>query len=194
RLRLTQALEFAQTTAQKNRILTLLGNTESYLGMLLAGQYLDKKELQQAAGLTVMNIALNNKAYTGKKVEELLNKVIGILDNPDADYQRQAIRKHLAERPKEEGFVSLFNGKDLTGWKGLVENPVKRAKMKPAELAKAKQKADERMRRDWKVDNNLLVFDGAGYDNLCTLKQYGDFEMYVDWNLDPLGHDADAGI
>ncbi|KAA6318296.1 hypothetical protein EZS27_031679, partial [termite gut metagenome] len=114
RLRLTQALEFAQTTAQKNRILTLLGNTESYLGMLLAGQYLDKIELQQAAGLTVMNIALNNKAYTGKNVEELLNKVIGILDNPDADYQRQAIRKHLAEMPKEEGFVSLFNGKDLT--------------------------------------------------------------------------------
>ncbi|KAA6304606.1 hypothetical protein EZS27_043746, partial [termite gut metagenome] len=91
-------------------------------------------------------------------------------------------------------FVSLFNGKDLTGWKGLVENPIKRAKMKPAELTKAQQKADERMHRDWKVENNLLVFDGTGYDNLCTLKQYGDFEMYVDWNLDPLGHDADAGI
>ncbi|KAA6308780.1 hypothetical protein EZS27_039615, partial [termite gut metagenome] len=104
RLRLTQALGIAQTTAQKNRILTLLGHTNTYLGMLLAGQYLNEIELQQAAGLTVMNIALNNKDYTGRNVEELLNKVIEILDNPDADYQRQAIRKHLAEIPKEEGF------------------------------------------------------------------------------------------
>ncbi|KAA6324974.1 hypothetical protein EZS27_025759, partial [termite gut metagenome] len=194
RLRLTQALEIARTTAQKNRILTLLGHTDSYLGMLLAEQYLDEIELRQAAALTVMNIALNNKAYTGKNVEELLNKVIGILDNPDADYQRQAIRKHLTEIPKEEGFVSLFNGKDLTGWKGLVENPIQRAKMKPAELAKVQQKADERMRKDWRVENGLLIFDGTGYDNLCSLKQYGDFEMYVDWNLDPTGHEADAGI
>ena len=42
--------------------------------------------------------------------------------------------------------------------------------------------------------NGLLVFDGTGYDNLCTEKQYGDFEMYVDWMLDPKGPEADAGI
>lgn len=66
--------------------------------------------------------------------------------------------------------------------------------MKPAQLAKAQEKADENMRRDWKVENGLLVFDGTGYDNLCTEKQYGDFEMYVDWMLDPKGPEADAGI
>ena len=69
----------------------------------------------------------------------------------------------------------------------MVENPIARAKMKPAQLAKAQEKADENMRRDWKVENGLLVFDGTGYDNLCTEKQYGDFEMYVDWMLDPKG-------
>jgi hypothetical protein len=95
---------------------------------------------------------------------------------------------------KGEGFVSLFNGKDLTGWKGLVEDPIKRAKMKPAELAKKQKVADEAMRRDWKVEDGLLVFDGTGYDNLCTEKQYGDFEMYVDWMLDPAGDEPDAGI
>lgn len=76
----------------------------------------------------------------------------------------------------------------------MVENPIARAKMKPAQLAKAQEKADENMRRDWKVENGLLVFDGTGYDNLCTEKQYGDFEMYVDWMLDPKGPEADAGI
>ena len=44
----------------------------------------------------------------------------------------------------------------------MVENPIARAKMKPAQLAKAQEKADEKMRRDWKVENGLLVVDGTG--------------------------------
>jgi len=47
--------------------------------------------------------------------------------------------------PQDEGFVSMFNGKDLNGWHGLVENPVKRAKMKPADLAKKQVEADKKM-------------------------------------------------
>jgi hypothetical protein len=141
-----------------------------------------------------MHVALNHPEYTGENVVALLTKAASSLSNPDADYQRQSIRKHLDEMPKEKGFVSVFNGKDLTGWKGLVENPIARAKMKPAELAKKQAKADEQMRKDWLVENGLLVFVGSGYDNLCTEKQYGDFEMYVDWLLDPSGSDADAGI
>lgn len=117
-----------------------------------------------------------------------------MFDGEDARYDIDALKQHLDAMPDEVGFVSIFNGKDLTGWKGLVENPIARAKMKPAQLAKAQEKADENMRRDWKVENGLLVFDGTGYDNLCTEKQYGDFEMYVDWMLDPKGPEADAGI
>lgn len=195
RLLLTQAMEVARTDAQKNLILNRLSNTGSYLGMLLAGQYLDDKAVQQAAAGAVMNIALNNKSYTGKNVEALLNKVMPILNNPDAEYQRQAIRKHLNEMPKEEGFVSIFNGKDLTGWKGLVANPIARAKMKPAELTKKQADADKIAAEHWKAVNGILAFDGKkGGDNLCTVKQYGDFEMYIDWNLDPAGPEADAGV
>lgn len=194
RIFLTNAMEIAKSTSQKNTILTRLGNTGSYLGMLYAGKYLDDKTTQQAAAQAVMNIALNNKAYTGKNVEELLNKVIATLDNPDADYQKQAVAKHLNEMPKEEGFVSIFNGKDLTGWKGIVENPIARTKMKPAELAKKQATADKIAAAHWKAENGILVFDGTGGDNLCTVKQYGDIEMYIDWNLDPAGPEADAGI
>lgn len=195
RLLLTQAIEIARTDAQKNTILSKIGNTDSYLGMLLAGQYLDNKSVQQSAAGAVMNIALNNKNYTGKNVETLLNKAIEILNNPDAEYQRQAIRKHLNEMPKEEGFVSIFNGKDLFGWKGLVGNPITRNTMKPAELAKRQVTADDVAKRHWKAENGILIFDGVkGGDNLCTEKQYGDIEMYIDWNLDPAGPEADAGI
>ncbi|MDB6023436.1 MAG: hypothetical protein JWQ04_3293, partial [Pedosphaera sp.] len=77
-----------------------------------------------------------------------------------------------------KGFVALFNGKDLTGWKGLVEGPPARAKMSPEKLAAAQAKADENMRKHWKVENGEIVFDGKG-ENLCTSKDYGDFEMLV---------------
>ena len=45
-----------------------------------------------------------------------------------------------------EGYKALFNGKDLSGWKGLVGNPKTRAKMSPEELAEAQKKADDEMK------------------------------------------------
>ena len=84
----------------------------------------------------------------------------------------------------------MFNGRDLAGWKGLVENPVVRAKMTPAELAAAQAHADSAMRAHWSVVDGTLVFDGKG-ESLCTLKDYMDFEMLVDWKIEKLG---DSGI
>jgi len=89
-----------------------------------------------------------------------------------------------------EGFVALFNGTDLEGWKGLVANPEKRAEMSADELAAAQEKADERMRAHWKVEEGILTFDGKG-DSLCTAKDYANFEMLVDWKILPKG---DSGI
>ena len=95
-----------------------------------------------------------------------------------------------ADNTPPEGFVALFNGKDLTGWKGLVANPPKRAAMTPGALAEAQKKADESMRQHWQVADGALVFDGKG-KSLCTAKDYGDFEMYVDWKIKERG---DSGI
>jgi hypothetical protein len=85
-----------------------------------------------------------------------------------------------------EGFVALFNGKDLAGWKGLLkgpyDNPDKRAALAPDERGKLQQEADENMRAHWKVEDGVLVFDGKGR-SLCTAKDYGDFEMLVDWKI-----------
>ncbi len=95
-----------------------------------------------------------------------------------------------ADNSPPEGFKALFNGRDLTGWKGLVGNPVTRAKMSSEELAKAQKAADRRMRESWKIEDGALVFSGKG-DSLCTAKDYGDFELYVDWKILP---DGDSGI
>jgi hypothetical protein len=94
------------------------------------------------------------------------------------------------------GFVALFNGKDLSGWKGLpvkegLDNPFKRQAAPPEELKKAQAAADQRMRDHWKVVDGTLVFDGKG-DSLCTVREdYGDFEFMVDFKIEKAG---DSGV
>jgi hypothetical protein len=46
------------------------------------------------------------------------------------------------------------------------------------------------MRSHWNVVEGVLVFDGKG-ESLCTVKDYGDFELLVDWKIEKGG---DSGI
>ncbi len=188
-----EAMQFAQNDKQKNDLLRLIGTTGQYQAMLFVAPYMDQPALSETAAVSAMNIAIANPSFAGEETTAILNKVSKTLSNPDADYQRQSINKYLSENPTEGGFVSLFNGKNLDGWKGLVEDPIKRAKMSPRELAAAQKRANEEAAKDWKVEEGNIVFEGSGYNNLCTEKQYGDFEMLVDWKLYP-GPEPDAGI
>ena len=100
----------------------------------------------------------------------------------------RAQARELNKPPK--GFVALFNGEDLTGWKGLVGSPKSRREMSREELAEAQAKADEDMRKHWKVVDGVLCFDGKGH-SLCTARDYSDFEMLVAWKIEKGG---DSGI
>jgi hypothetical protein len=104
-----------------------------------------------------------------------------------------ASASQAADNPQNvppEGFKALFNGKDLTGWKGLVKDPKQRAAMSKDDLHKAQAEADKVMREHWSVVDGELVFDGKG-QSLCTDKDYGDFVLLVDWKILP---DGDSGI
>jgi hypothetical protein len=93
-----------------------------------------------------------------------------------------------------EGFVALFNGKDLTGWKGLVLNPRSRPTLTESERVDRQKRADERMRKHWHVIDGVLAFDGAPFnqaDNICTEKDFTDFELLVDWKIEKAG---DSGV
>lgn len=160
--------------------------------MLFVAPFMDNAALSENAALAAMNIALNNPSFAGAETTRILEKVSKTLKNPDAGYQRESIKKFLNENPQTGGYLSIFNGKNLDGWKGLVENPIKRAKMSAKELAAAQKKADAVAKTGWIVEDGILLFTGKG-DNLCTEKQYGDFEMLVDWKLYP-GPEPDAGI
>jgi len=87
-----------------------------------------------------------------------------------------------------EGFTALFNGKDLTGWQGLVELP-KRDK-DPEKYAAQIKAANEKYLPHWTVKDGVINYDGKG-QSLQTVKDYGDFEMLVDWKIPPKG---DSGI
>lgn len=181
------------STADQRRIISALAATNTFQAIVFAGQYLEDEHLKSAAAQTIMGIALDNPQFDGKEVTDLLEKVSGVLSGSESGYLREAIRKHVDAMPSDAGWVSLFNGKNLDGWKGLVANPIRRSRMDAETLATEQQKADEIMRGGWYVENGELHFNGQG-DNIATTKDYGDFEMHVDWKLAADGEEGDAGI
>jgi len=65
--------------------------------------------------------------------------------------------------------------------KGPYDNPDKRAALDADQRTKLQQEADETC-GPTEVEDGVLVFDGKGR-SLCTAKDYGDFEMLVDWKI-----------
>jgi len=187
---LRDAMEAAQTVPQKKMILEEIGNDKTFPALVFVSKYLDDTQLQDIAADDVSSIALSDKNFYGEDVKLWLNEAMQIKKGGDSDYDKVAIRKFIAEMPNDPGLVPLFNNTDLTGWKGLVGNPITRAKMDAQTLAKEQQKADSIMRKGWYVKEGVLNFSGDG-DNICTVKQYRNFEMYVDWKIESKG---DAGI
>src|SRR5437868_1878199 len=68
------------------------------------------------------------------------------------------------ENEKAEGFVPLFNGKDLTGWK--------RFDGKAA----------------WSATNGMIVCDGKGGGWLGTEREYDNFVLRLEYRLVPGGN------
>ncbi len=131
---------------------------------------------------------MKKRTSNSNLVLSIVSLVIVLVCLGYAAARAEAQQKILNRPPK--GFVALFNGRDLAGWKGLAGNPKSRREMSREELAKAQAEADEDMRAHWKVVDGALCFDGKGH-SLCTVKDYGDFEMFVDWKIEKGG---DSGI
>jgi len=197
-LLLRDALDMAKTSAQKKAILQQIARTGTFLGLLTSGAFLEdtEAEVQQAAVQAVFTIALDHPEYFGSLVTSLLNKAIEVNKSPNADSQKSAVHKHLAALPKEGGFVSMINGKDLTGWKASL--PDGRARMTPEQIADFVEKSGEMCKYVWVARDNMLVYLGGNteamyknYPNLATVQEYGDFELYLDWRIE---RKSDSGI
>ncbi len=87
------------------------------------------------------------------------------------------------------GFTALFNGKDLTGWQGLVE--IWERDVLTAEQLAAKQKeANAKFLPHWSVKDGVIQYDGKG-QSLQTVKDYRNFELWCDWKIHAGG---DSGL
>jgi len=93
------------------------------------------------------------------------------------------------------GFTRLFNGKDLSGWRGRQQDysPYVEAKLTPDELAAKQTQWNADMALHWSVDTakGEIVSDGKGV-YLTTAKDYADFEFHVDWLM--VNHNGDSGV
>ena len=97
----------------------------------------------------------------------------------------------IADPKPPAGFVALFNGKDLSGWRGgSTFDHRKLLAMPEAERAAQIAKWTGTMKEHWRVENEELVNDGGG-DYATTEKDYGDFELLIEYKTVPK---ADSGI
>ncbi len=189
-LRLQDLMDAATNPVDKRNILSMAESIPAFTTFMFVAKQLQDPLLQKQAALVAARMALKDKQIQGKAAREVLEKVLPLISGTDSAVLKKKLTTHLKYMSYDKGFVSLFNGRDLTGWKGLVGNPVSRSKMSETDLLQAQSIANAKMRNDWKVENGVLVFTGHG-DNLCTEKQYGDVELYVDWKIAEKG---DAGI
>ena len=189
-LMLRDALDLAKSEENIQAILNELGNYPTFQALLVAGRYQEKPTYQQAAARAVMNIVQNNDAIFGNKVKSIVERTIEVISGQDSQYYKTSLKKFLDEMPKTAGFYSLFNEENLEGWEGVFSDPIKRAEMTEKTFNSEQEKANEIMNTGWKADDGLLVFTGEGR-NIAAEKEFGDFEMFVDWKITA---DGDAGI
>lgn len=70
----------------------------------------------------------------------------------------------LSKAEADQGFVSIFDGKTLDGWKGATDG--------------------------YTVENGLLVCQKKGSGNLFTVKEFGDFIFRFEFKLEPGGNNG----
>jgi hypothetical protein len=70
----------------------------------------------------------------------------------------------VSEKEAAEGFVSIFDGKTLNGWRGSTEGYV--------------------------AENGLLICKKQGGGNLLTAKEFGDFVFRFEYKLEPDGNNG----
>jgi len=195
-LQYRKIMPFATGASDKRQVINAIGNLKTFLSMVYLEDFLDDSELQQTAARAIMRIALpdtnGQNGFAGGKVRELLNRVTTVLQGEESEYDIINISNYMDDMPKEKGLVSMFNGKNLDGWRGMLldGNPIKIAKLSEADRAKAQEEANKKMHEFWVVKDNTIVFNGDGA-NLVSEKDYGDFEMVVDWRITKNG---DSGI
>jgi hypothetical protein len=179
-----------KNVSEKRNILKEASIIPSFTSFMFISKSLNDEAVNKVAATLVAKLALSEKNIKGPAVREILVKALPLLKGKEGALLQSKLTQQMSSASFNDGFENLFNEKDLTGWKGLVANPIERNKMSAADLKAAEKIANEQLQKDWQVKNGLLAFQGHG-DNIVTEKKYGNFELFVDWKIAEKG---DAGI
>ena len=136
----------------------------------------------------VMDFHFSRRRFAALAAVSTLSLVPSLLTGPAA-----------AQGAPPPGFIALFNGRDLTGFRGgdtydhrklLALSPEERAQQIAKWTASMLEVDPKTGKPHWYGENGVLVNDGHGA-YATTEKDYGDFELLVDYKTVPL---ADSGI
>lgn len=188
---LQQLMKNCERADEKRMVLAELGRVKTAAAVKYAAGFTNDQEIGREACLAIMNMVKPEREDGSASAELAPQRIAASLleGRPGSAANQEPLLPSNLNKPPE-GFTALFNGVDLSGWKGLVEDPVKRHQMDAGQLARSQKTADEEMQKHWQVRDGVLYFDGAGH-SLCTSRDYTDFEMYVDWKIEKFG---DSGI
>jgi hypothetical protein len=83
----------------------------------------------------------------------------------------------LSEEEAKDGFISLINGKDFSGWRfsGTIPNKDKTAKPKPFTSAL------DVFPDNWKAGNGMIQLLKGGNPNLASQWDFDDFDVRLQW-------------
>ncbi len=193
-LLLRKIAPYSGSPRNTGRLIRAMGGIKTFLTFVTLSGYMEQEELKSQAANALVSVVLPSmgldNGMKGKLVKERLIAARDIITGPDTEYLKIDIQNYLDKMPGETGFVSMFNGSDLSGWQGLAADPESKAELSEKELQKLQEKANEKLQENWSVKDNCIVFNGEG-SNLCSIKEYGSFEMIVDWRITKKG---DSGI
>ncbi len=184
----------ASSPSDTGLVLRAMGGVKTFLSFVTLSKYLAIEEFKTLAANALIRVVLPSdgldNGLAGQLVKEKLTIARDIISGPDSEYLQIDIQNYLDKMPGETGFVPIFNGTDLSGWQGLAADPPKKATLSEKELQELQEAANEKLKENWSVKDESIVFNGHG-SNLCSIKEYGSFEMIVDWRITKKG---DSGI
>ncbi|MHC4124529.1 MAG: family 16 glycoside hydrolase, partial [Planctomycetota bacterium] len=166
-----KALQTVERIEDKRLLLAALSKERSVRTVKLLAENLDNEKLKEEIALAIAKIACpqgkKDKGLSGYDVESALKKAVGIITD---DKIKEQVRVHLKKiTTVPAGFISLFNGKDLTGWE--------RHKNLPGHGVAGK----------WFVEDGAIVGvqDPPGKGGfLTTRRKYRDLELILETKID----------
>ena len=121
-------------------LIRAMGRVKTFLSFVTLSACLEQWEVESQAANALVNVVLPSNGLEngmkGKLVKEKLIIARDIITGPDTEYLKIDIQNYLDKMPEEAGFVSMFNGTDLSGWQGLATDPVTKAGLSEKKLQK----------------------------------------------------------